>query len=92
VCHVRDNTAVYVKLLDSILRGEDVGYGKNGYYLASSGSAAWRDIYVAIAKALAKRGVVGSSEVRRVDDVTLEKMSKALGCPKEMVPVQIGGT
>jgi hypothetical protein len=81
-----------MKLLDSILRGEDVGYGKNGYYLASSGSAAWRDIYVAIAKALAKRRVVGSSEVRRVDDATLEKMSKALGCPKEMVSVQIGGT
>jgi hypothetical protein len=91
VCHVRDNTAVYVKLLESILSRQDVGYGKNGYYLASSGSVAWRDIYVAMAKALAERKMVDSSEVQRADDALLEKIGQALGCPKDLVPVQIGG-
>jgi hypothetical protein len=82
---------VYVKLLESILLGHGMGHGKNGYYLASSGSVAWRDIYVAMAKALAERKVVGSSEVQKADDVVLEKIGQALGCPKELVPVQIGG-
>jgi hypothetical protein len=92
VCHVRDNTTVYVKLLESILLGKDVGYGKKGYYLASSGSVAWRDIYAAMAKALADRKVVESSEIKRADDAALEKIGQALECPKALVPVQIGGT
>jgi hypothetical protein len=91
VCHINDNTALYVSLLQSILSGGKPGYGKDGYYLASSGSVAWRDIYAAMAKALAKRGVVSSSEVRKVNDAALEKIGEALGCPKEFVSVQIGG-
>jgi hypothetical protein len=91
VCHVRDNSAVYVKLLECILSGHDVGYGKNGYYLASSGNVVWRDIYAAMANALAERKVVESNEVLRADDAVLEKIGQALGCPKDLVPVQIGG-
>jgi len=92
VCHVRDNTAVYVKLLESILAGENLGHSIHGYYLASSGSVAWNDIYARIAEALAKRGVVESSEVKKADDAAVEKIGQALGCPKELVAVQIGGT
>ncbi|CAN9343833.1 unnamed protein product [Alternaria alternata] len=91
VCHIDDNTKLYVKLLKSILSGENPGYGKDGYYLASSGSMAWYDIYAAMAKALAKRGVISSPDVERADDAALDKMAQALGCPKDMVAVQLGG-
>jgi hypothetical protein len=80
-----------VELLKSILRDEDLDHGKNGYYLAASGSVAWSDIYSAMAKALAKRGVIETADVNRADDAALEKMAQALECPKELVAVQIGG-
>ncbi|KAJ4366179.1 hypothetical protein N0V83_007814 [Neocucurbitaria cava] len=84
--------AVYVDLLRSILSGENPESGRNGYYLASSGSVAWSDIYTAIARALAKRGVVDNEVVKEADDVILAEMGEALGCPKEFVAVQLGGT
>ena len=82
---------MYIKLLESILSGDNPGHGKDGYYLASSGSVAWRAIYARIAEALAKRGVIESSEVKKANDAAVEKIGWALGCPKEMVVVQIGG-
>lgn len=78
-------------LLKSILSDKNPNYGKNGYYLASSGSVAWCDIYTAMAKALAKRGVIDSPEVKKADDAALDKMAQALSCPKELVAVQLGG-
>ena len=91
MCHIHDNTTAYVGLLRSILLGENPDYGKNGYYLASSGSVAWNDIYTGIAKALAKRKVILNGEVKKADDVALGKIGQALGCPKELVAVQIAG-
>jgi hypothetical protein len=52
---------------------------------------AWVEIYTAIAKALAKRHTINSSEVLEADDAVLERIGQALGCPKSMVTVQIGG-
>lgn len=78
-------------MLQKILSGEDLDYGKNGYYLASPGSVKWADIYTAMAKGLAKRNVVDSDEVKQADDAAQEKIGQALGFPKEMVGVQIGG-
>lgn len=80
-----------MELLKSILRDENPEYGENGYYLASSGSVAWYEIYTAMAKALAKRGIIDSPEVKRADDLALDKMAQALGCPRELVAVQLGG-
>ena len=91
VCHVLDNTTLYIDLLRKIVVGETPGYGKNGYYLAASGSVAWDDIYSAMAKGLAKRKAVSDDSVVRADSETIEKMGTALGCPPEMVAVQIGG-
>jgi len=66
--------------------------GKQGYYLAASGSVAWVDLYSAMARALARHGVVEDDEVKpaTTDDVLI-KMGTALGCPKELVPLQLGG-
>ena len=62
---------------------------------------AWIHIYTAIAKSLARHGVIDSDEVKRADDAALDNMSQALGCPREMgqalgqprdmVALQIGG-
>lgn len=92
VCNIHDNTSLYIELLRSILAGINPGHGKDGYYLASSGRVAWIDIYTAIAKALASRQVVDSSEVKKADNKALAKMAEGLGCPKEQVAVQTGGT
>lgn len=70
-----------------------IGYGQNGYYLASSGSVAWNDMYRAMAKALAQRNVIGiyTPVLDLVEDTAEEEMDKALGCPKDMVPLFLGG-
>jgi hypothetical protein len=60
------------------LSDENPGYGKNGYYLASSGGVAWIDLYTAVAKSLAKRGVIESAEVKKADDAALEQIAQAL--------------
>ncbi|KIX99374.1 uncharacterized protein Z520_04950 [Fonsecaea multimorphosa CBS 102226] len=91
VCHVYDNTTLYLALLRAILKGEKPGSGKHGYYLASSGHVAWEDLYAAIAGALAKRGAVDDETVQPATEQTLERMGKALGCPKELVALQLGG-
>ncbi|KAJ7826053.1 hypothetical protein B0H14DRAFT_1277479 [Mycena olivaceomarginata] len=44
VCHILDNTTLYLQLLRRILAGDDVPHGKNGYYLASSGSIVWDEL------------------------------------------------
>lgn len=91
VCHVLDNTALYVEILRAILAGKDLGHGKAGYFLASPGSVAWDDLYTAIAAALAKRNRIGDNTVVPANDSILEQIGEALGCPAQFVPVQIGG-
>ncbi|KAI1175575.1 hypothetical protein F4777DRAFT_322778 [Nemania sp. FL0916] len=91
VCHVRDNTNMYLELMRKILAGENPGHGKNGYYLAASGSLAWDDIYAAIATALAKRGVITDDTVVMANDENLEAMGKGLGCPVAKVSLMLGG-
>ena len=91
VCHVADNSFLYLAILRSILAGENPGWGKRGYYLAASGSVAWEDIYATMAKAMKKRGVINDESVGRADDEVLEKMGKLLGVPKNFVGVMLGG-
>lgn len=74
-----------------MVSGTDIGHGKQGYYMAASGSQAWNDIYAAMAEVMAKRGVVDDATVGEVSDAALEKAAKALECPKAFVPVQMGG-
>ncbi|KAH8681749.1 hypothetical protein BX600DRAFT_447245 [Xylariales sp. PMI_506] len=91
VCHIKDNTALYLTLLRAILDGSNPDYGRNGYYLASPGSVAWDDLYAATAEALTKRGVVENAEVYQADSQALEAMGAALGCPPDMVVVMLAG-
>lgn len=91
VCHVEDNSTLYLEILRGILEDRDIGSGKEGYFLASPGSVAWDDIYAAMAKALKKRGVVDSEEIERADQEALEKMGDGMDCPADFVPMQLGG-
>ncbi|KAI1851516.1 hypothetical protein JX265_012402 [Neoarthrinium moseri] len=91
VCHVYDNTTLYISLLRAILNGAKPDHGRNGYYLASSGSVVWDDLYSAIAKSLKQRGVIGDDTVATADKAALEEMGKALGCPASFVPIMVGG-
>ena len=92
VCHVADNTTLYLAILRSILGSDNPGWGKQGYYLPASGSVAWEDIYSAMGKGLKKRGVVDDDSFLRADDAVLEKMARALDVPKkEFVPIMLGG-
>ncbi|THX98426.1 NAD(P)-binding protein [Aureobasidium pullulans] len=91
VCHILDNTALYIQLLRNIVSGRQEGYDKNGYYLASPGSVAWEDIYSGIAKATYKRGAIHDDTVHQADSAVLEEMAQGLGCDKAMVAFQLGG-
>ena len=91
VCHILDNTNLYIELLRAMLSDSNPPSGKQGYYLASPGSVAWMDIYTAMARALSQRGVVDDEAVKEATDEDLEGMAKALGCPKAMVAFQLGG-
>jgi hypothetical protein len=73
------------------LAGKQPGNGKNGYYLASTGSVAWLDLYEAMAKALAKRGAIEDEKVLRADEEAVGRMAQALKCPPEAVAIQLGG-
>src|SRR5690349_11194933 len=76
VSHIIDNSTLYVQLLSSIVAGKPLGYGKNGYYLASSGSVAWEDIYSAAAKAMLKRGLIEDDSLVMADNGKLEQMAR----------------
>ena len=91
VSHVLDNAMLFRTLLVKMLSDDRIAHDKSGYYLASSGSIRWRDIYEAIAKVMAKRGAVGTAEVKIADDDAIGRMAEALKCPKEMVRLQLGG-
>jgi nucleoside-diphosphate-sugar epimerase len=89
VCHVLDNTSLYLDLIRSMLQERSIGYGKSGYYIASSGSVAWDDIYDAYSLELKRQGVVDDETVKDADDSTQEKMAEILGgIPAK---VQLGG-
>jgi hypothetical protein len=81
-----------VDLLRKILSGKQICHNRQGYYLASSGAVAWSDLYKQMAKALAKRGVVEDDTLHEAHAESLEQAAKALGCPKEFVPVEMGGS
>ncbi|KAK1480621.1 hypothetical protein CTAM01_14287 [Colletotrichum tamarilloi] len=91
VCHVIDNTSLYLQILRSILNGEKPEYGKNGYYLAASGSVTWDDLYEAIAKALKVRNVITDERVVPADETALGKMAHGLGTESSLVQMRLAG-
>ncbi|OQE20836.1 hypothetical protein PENFLA_c015G06816 [Penicillium flavigenum] len=91
VCHINDTTALYLQIMRKILQGAEIDYGRNGFYLAASGSIAWDRIYSAFAEALAKRNYVDDEDVHGADDGILQRMGEALDVSPSVVPVLLGG-
>lgn len=92
MCHIHDTVTLYIEILRNILNEKKTDHGRDGYYLASPGAIAWLDLYQQMAKALAKRGVVEDDKLHNVSVESLEEAAKALGCPEEFVPVEMGGS
>jgi hypothetical protein len=92
VCHVDDSAALYIDILRKILSDEVIQQGRKGYYLAAAGSIEWSDLYKQMAKALAKSGAVDDDKIHKPSDQSMEAAAQALGCPKEFVPVEMGGS
>lgn len=92
VSHITDTASLYLKILRGVLKGDDIGHGKNGYYLASSGNAVWDDVYSAIAASLHRRGAVDTTEVSAANEEDLVRMGQALKSSKELVPLQLSGS
>lgn len=44
-----------------------------------------------MAAALAKRGIISETTIQNASDETMADMGAALGCPREIVPLQLGG-
>jgi hypothetical protein len=91
VSQIHDTVTLYIEILRKILSEEQIGCGLHGYYLASSGAIPWSELYKKMAKALAERGVVADDTLHDASTESLEEAAKALGCPKEYVPVEMGG-
>jgi hypothetical protein len=91
LCNILDNTSLYLQILHKLLNDEDIGHGRNGYFLAASGHVAWDDIYSVMAKHMARKKMVTSDLVEGANDAVLERMDQALGCPKNFVSLQLGG-
>ncbi|KAL4960536.1 uncharacterized protein BDV14DRAFT_182465 [Aspergillus stella-maris] len=91
VCHIQDNTSLYIQILRGILEEKDIGHGRSGFFLASPGTVAWDDIYAAFAKALAKRGVIDDASVETADETALKKMEQGLDLGNGPVAIQLGG-
>ncbi|KAF4119672.1 NAD dependent epimerase/dehydratase family [Geosmithia morbida] len=89
--NVRDSSSLYLAILGRILNGAEIGYGEQGYYLASSGDVVWDDLYDAMARALKTRRVVDDESVVLADDAVLDQMGAAIQRSKEFVPVELGG-
>lgn len=92
MCHIHDTVTLYIQLLRKILSEEQIDCNRHGYYLASPGAIAWSDLYKQIAKALEKRGVVQDDTLHEANSESLGEAAKALGCTKEFVPVEMGGS
>jgi hypothetical protein len=91
VSHIDDTADLYLAILRAILKNRDLPHGKKGYYLASSGSVAWDDLYQAMARRLFKKKVIETDQVIRAGETEIVQMAKGVGCPPAFVRLQLGG-
>ncbi|KAI7230819.1 hypothetical protein KC330_g6739 [Hortaea werneckii] len=91
VCSLEDTIGFIFTMLQSMLTDRNPPHGKTGFYHASTGSVAWHDIYVAMARALKKRGVVATDEIAVFTQEALEKYAEAQGVETASVRVKIAG-
>ncbi|KAJ5604633.1 NAD dependent epimerase/dehydratase [Penicillium lagena] len=64
--HVADLSSLYALLLEKILSGVDVPFGRNGYYFSSTGSHSWLDVTTQIGKIGFNLGALQSATPRSI--------------------------
>lgn len=62
--HISDLSALYVLLLESILKKQDIPNGEDGYYFATVHRLPWWRVMQGLAEALHSRGLVESADVK----------------------------
>lgn len=92
MCHINDTVSLYIEILRNILGEKPIDQGRKGYYLAAAGSVEWSDLYKQMAVALAKSGAVDDDSIHKPTEESMAAAAKALGCPKEFVPVEMAGS
>ncbi|KLP14450.1 NAD dependent epimerase/dehydratase family protein [Fusarium fujikuroi] len=71
--HIEDIAALYTLILAKILKGEDVPFGKEGFFFANHGKQSWLDI----AKEIARVGHQQGRLAAEPESVGLKEVSKA---------------
>lgn len=71
--HITDLVLLYELIVDKIVRGEDIPYGKNGIYFTSTGRFAWLEMAKAIGRAGVSLGLLDSAEPR---EITLDEATQ----------------
>lgn len=74
-----------------MIADEPLDHGKKGYYLVSSGSVAWDDIYKAMGKTLKKHGVISDTVVAIADPGIIEKIAAFNNVPRDVMTTFFGG-
>ncbi|KAJ4137177.1 hypothetical protein NW768_002758 [Fusarium equiseti] len=91
VCSLPDTVNFFLAMIKAMVTDSNPNHGKNGFYLAASGSVAWHEIYVAMAKALKKREAIPTDEVATFTNEALAKYAEAQGVDASSVRVKIAG-
>ncbi|KAM6522997.1 hypothetical protein FALCPG4_012602 [Fusarium falciforme] len=91
VCSLSDTINYAILLIKAVLNGQDLDYGKNGFYLASSGRICWMDLYKGVAKALCNRGLINDDQIRPITEEAREIISKGLGITPNTIELKVAG-
>ncbi|KAF2117081.1 hypothetical protein BDV96DRAFT_571518 [Lophiotrema nucula] len=87
--HVRvtDLADLFGLMLSKIIKGEDLGTGKDGIYFSETGRCSWEDL----AKYIAEEGVrLGKLESSRVKHLELGDAARAYGMPDMVEFIELG--
>jgi hypothetical protein len=81
--------------MHAILSSQNPPYGRQqGYYFAENGNFSWDDMCLAIAKRMAAKGVLNSTDndkLKPPSEEDLKKIAEAIGQPLDMVYISVAG-
>ena len=62
--HIRDLTALYQRIIESIVQNRAIPSGREGYYFALGHSLYWWEVLESLSEALRARGLVTRSDLQ----------------------------
>ena len=83
--HIADLVLLYEIILDKLLSGEDIPYGKKGIYFSATGRFSWSEAAVQVGRAGMEVGALKTSDVKSVSlDEAADKFG---GLPTQLAEV-----